>query len=115
MSNSSDGSGDERIGYRSPPKKSRFKAGNTEYLKRKKPAENYASVVRDFLGEQVAYREGHKLKRAQRLVVYLKKIQTAALDGDLAAISQLLDLRMHPKIATLKRIIIEITETEARL
>jgi hypothetical protein len=46
--------------------------------------------------------------------VHLKKIQSAALAGDLAALTELMDLRENSKLAALKRVIVYITAADAK-
>jgi hypothetical protein len=105
---------DEYVGYGSPPKRSRFKIGNREHLKRKKRQSDLAGVVRSFLETPIVYRDGNKSKRARRIYVWLKRLQSTALKGDLAAIAQLMDLRENSKIANLRRLIVYMTETESK-
>jgi hypothetical protein len=105
----------EYVGYGSPPKRSRFKRGNLEHLKRRKKRKvDFARIAQDVLGEQIPYRDGYQLKRAPRINVHLKKLQSAALQGDLVAIIQLIDMRENSKLSALKKQIIYITENEAK-
>jgi hypothetical protein len=104
---------DEYVGFGSPPRHSRFKIGNREHLKRqKKEWGDLASVVRSFLETPITYRDGHRLKRAPRIDVTLKRLQSAALKGDLGAIAQLMDLRENSKLAVLRKLIVYMTEEE---
>jgi hypothetical protein len=105
---------DEYVGYGSPPKRSRFKIGNREHLKRKKRQVDLASVVQSFLEAPICYRDGNKPKRAPRINVWLKKLQSAALQGDLEAIAQLMDLRENSKIANLRKLIVYMTESQSK-
>jgi hypothetical protein len=106
---------DEYVGYGSPPRHSRFKIGNREHLKRRKKQKgDLASVVQDFLETPTMYRDGRKLKRAPRIDVTLKKLQAAALKGDLGAIAQLMDLRENSKLAVLRKLIVYMTEEESK-
>jgi Family of unknown function (DUF5681) len=104
---------DERIGYKLPPKHSRFKIGNREHLKRRKKLKNdFTRTAQNFLEEKISYRDGHKQKRAHRIDVLLKKIGSAALKGDLGAAAALMDLRENPKLTTLKKSILYLTKNE---
>lgn len=106
---------DDYVGYGSPPKATRFKVGNCEHLKRRKrKPPQLADVARSFLEESITYRTGRKLKRGRRIDVHLKKIQAAALKGDLSAISVLMD--MHEKSASfvdLQKIVLIMYENDA--
>jgi hypothetical protein len=82
------------VGYKAPPKKSRFKKGNTEHLKRKKHRKpDLASIAERFVEDIVRYRNGAKIKKGRRVDIYLKKMESLALKGDLQAIAALLDMR----------------------
>ena len=106
---------DEYVGYGSPPKATRFKVGNREHLKRrKKHKTDLPSIARNFLEAQIPYRNGGKRKRAPRIDVYLKKIQSDALHGHLGAIAELIDLWENTKIVRFKKQIVELSPTEAK-
>lgn len=118
MSNGISDPDDEYVGYGSPPKKSQFKVGNREYLKRRKKQkdDNLATIAQNFLEQPITYRDGHKLKRARPIDAYLKKLESRALKGDLEAIAQLMYIRENPKsFAALKKIILYITEDDEAL
>jgi hypothetical protein len=112
---SSTGVPDEYVGFGSPPKHSRFKIGNREHLKRRKKQKfDFVSIAQSVLETTITYREGHKLKRARRIDVSLKRLQSAALMGDLAAIAQLMDLRENSRLAALQKLIIYVSEEESK-
>src|SRR5688572_2387709 len=104
----------EYVGYGVPPKHSRFKVGNREYLKRrKKTKSNVGEEVRAFLVEKVGYRQGRKAKRGRRIDIYLLKNKTAALKGDLAAAASLIEMRENPaNLAVLDRTILILDEVD---
>jgi hypothetical protein len=107
-------SNNEYVGYGSPPKHSRFKKGNLEHLKRRKKGnDEVARIAQTFLEEPISYRDGHRVKRAPRIFVHLKRLQRLALQGDLVASAQLMDMRENLTLASLKKTIIYITETES--
>jgi hypothetical protein len=106
---------DEYVGFKSPPKHSRFKMGNREHLKRRKrQMGDFASDAQSVLETRTSYRDGHKLKRGRRIDVSLKRLKSAALKGDLEAIAQLMDLRQNSKLSVLEKPIMYITEQESR-
>ncbi|MGC1444401.1 MAG: hypothetical protein WA837_02960 [Xanthobacteraceae bacterium] len=114
MSSSTSGP-DEYVGYASPPKRSQFKIGNREHLKRKRKQKgDLAGVVQSFLETLITYRDGNKLKRAPRIDVWLKKLQSEALMGDLGAIAQLMNLRENSKLLVLRKLIVYMTEAESK-
>jgi hypothetical protein len=108
---------EEYIGYRAPPKATRFKPGNHEHLKRRKKQQaDLATILRDFLEEMIPYRDGHKSKRGRRIDVYLKWVESKALKGDLMAINELMDMRENLfDFAALERKFIHADENDALL
>ena len=99
---------DEPIGYGSPPKATQFKIGNREHLKRRKRNKSeMANIAREFVEATVSYRDGRILKRGRRIDVHLKKVEAAALKGDLSAIATLLDMHENAgQFAYLEKILI---------
>jgi hypothetical protein len=107
----------EYVGYGAPPKRSRFKLGNQEYLKRRKKIEpDIVDDIEAFLTEIIPYREGRKAKRGRRIDVQLLKITAAALKGDLGAAESLIDMRENPgKFAKFNQTILVFDEACAFL
>jgi hypothetical protein len=105
------------VGYGVPPEHSRFKAGNREYLKRRKRQKtDFVNDVRAFLSETVGYRDGRKARRGRRIDVQLLKLSTAALRGDLSAAEALIDMRENPgKFAKFTKTILVLDEMDAFL
>jgi hypothetical protein len=87
--------GKYKVGYKKPPKHTRFKVGNREHLKRRKKGDRLVEgkILRQVLQTRVDYWDGGKLKRGTRLEVQIKSIGTAALKGDVGAADQLLKMR----------------------
>jgi hypothetical protein len=85
------------VGYRKPPKHSRFKKGVSPNPKgrpkRKPPA--VGDVVDNVLNAPAEYREGGKTKKATRRELTLRNFVRLALRGEVKAAETLLKLRAH--------------------
>jgi hypothetical protein len=85
------------VGYRMPPKNSRFKKGvspNPKGRPKNKPLA-VGDVVEDVLDAPAEYREGGRTKRATRRELTLRNFVRLALGGDVKAAETLLKLRAH--------------------
>lgn len=84
-----------RVGKGRPPLETRFKAGNREYLKRKKKSGliDHREILLRLMNEQIEFRTGNKVKKASRAAVQIKNFAMRAAGGDVGAAATL--LRMH--------------------
>lgn len=81
------------VGYRKPPKHSRFRKGVSGNRKgRPKGRRNFATVLAEILEEQVVINERGVRKRVTKLEAALKQLANQAASGDLIALRQLLAL-----------------------
>ena len=90
---------DDDVGYRKPPKHTRFKKGVSGNLKgrpkRKPPA--LGNIVRRVLNARVEYREGGRPKSATRRGLTIETLGKKARKGDVTSAELLLDIRSHAK------------------
>lgn len=85
------------IGYRKPPKRTRFKpgaSGNPKGRKKRDPS-NLARVIYRILNAPVTYREGGRTKSATRQELTIKILIEHAIKGDVAAAEHVLKLRAY--------------------
>jgi hypothetical protein len=88
---------DHEIGYRKPPKHSRFKpgtSGNPKGRPRRKPS-GAAEVIKNALSALIQYREQGRVKTTTRTELGLRMIIDAAVKGNLAAADHILTIRAH--------------------
>lgn len=88
-------SDDDAVGYRKPPKQSRFRpgvSGNPKGRPKRKPME-LAAIIRDVLGARIQYREQGHIKGAPRQEVVLKKLIERAVKGHIEAADLVLRVR----------------------
>jgi len=85
------------VGYRKPPKHSRFKKGVSSNPKGRPKGKPPAvgDVVDNVLDAPAEYREGGKTKKATRRELTLRNFVRLALRGDVKAAETLLKLRAH--------------------
>jgi len=82
-----------QIGYRKPPKATRFKPGQSGNPKgRPKGSPNLASDLSAELGEQITVREGGEAQRVSKQRALIKSLMAKALQGDVRATTALLTL-----------------------
>jgi hypothetical protein len=82
-----------QIGYRKPPKATRFKPGQSGNPKgRPKDSPNLASDLSAELGEQITVREGGEARRVSKQRALIKSLMAKALQGDVRATTALLAL-----------------------
>ena len=85
---------DFEIGYKKPPRHTRFKAGNRAARgKRKVPTE--AEILKNVMNFPAEFRRRGKSKRAPRIELTIKGFGGAALKGDVGAAAMLLNIRAH--------------------
>ncbi len=81
------------VGYRSPPKATRFKAGQSGNPKgRPKGSLNLAGDLTAELGEQITVREGGRSRRVSKQRALIKSLMAKALQGDVRATTAVLAL-----------------------
>jgi len=74
-----------QVGYRKPPKATRFKPGQSGNPKgRPKGSPNLASDLSAELGEQITVREGGEAQRVSKQRALIKSLMAKALQGDCA-------------------------------
>ncbi|MCJ2022352.1 DUF5681 domain-containing protein [Methylobacterium sp. E-065] len=120
---SSNAAGDkERVGYKQPPKHSRYRKGQSGNPAGRPKGSLNKSTVRalvaaQWLEETIKIVEGGRERRVPRLVALLKKQAELALKGDLRAMKDVFDLvlRLAVEEATLRTSEETTTEDEAIL
>src|SRR5215471_11970702 len=71
------------VGYRKPPKASRFKAGQSGNPKgRPRGSPNLATDLSAELGEQITVREGGQARQVSKQRALIKSLMAKALQGD---------------------------------
>ena len=95
---------DYEVGYKKPPRHSRFKLGNraNPHGRGKRKVRTEAEIVNEVMTGPIEFREGSTSKRAPRIEVLIKSYCAAALRGDVSAAEALLKIRAnferHPAI-----------------
>ena len=95
---------DYEVGYKKPPRHSRFKPGNraNPHGRGKRKQRTEAAIVHEIMTQRVTFVEGGKSKRAPRIALMIKRLGAAALNGDVGAAEALLKIRKnfekHPAI-----------------
>jgi len=85
--------GKYQVGYRKPPKETRFKPGQSGNPKgRPKGSSNLASDLSAELGEQITVREGGEARRVSKQRALIKSLTAKALQADVRATIALLAL-----------------------
>src|SRR5215831_18669358 len=99
---------DYPVGYRKPPKATRFKPGQSGNPKgRPKASPNLASDLSAELGEQITVREGGQARHISKQRALIKSLMAKALQGDVRATTAVL--------ALYARVISEPSEDESGL
>ena len=81
------------VGYRKPPKGTRFKPGQSGNAKgRPKGSPNLATDLSAELAEQITVREGGQARRVSKQRALIKSLTAKALRGDVRATTALLAL-----------------------
>src|SRR5215471_12966630 len=81
------------IGYRKPPKTTRFKPGQSGNPKgRPRGSPNLATDLSAELGEQITVREGGQARQVSKQRALIKSLMAKALQGDVRATTALLAL-----------------------
>ena len=77
------------VGYRKPPKTTRFKTGKSGNPKgRPKGSTNLATDLSAELNEQITVREGGQARRVTKQRALIKALTAQALQGDVRAITR---------------------------
>ena len=85
--------GDYEVGYRKPPKKTRFNPGQSGNPRgRPKGSPNLATDLSAELGELITVREGGQARRVSKQRALIKSLTAKALQGDVRATTALLAL-----------------------
>ena len=86
-------SDDDEVGYGKPPKRTRFKKGQSGNSKgRPKGTKNFKTDLREELAEPVNVREDGRLTSVSSQRAVLKKLRAKALNGDQRALERMLAL-----------------------
>lgn len=86
---------EDKVGYKRPPKASRFvkgQSGNPKGRKKTKKVEDVGALFEEILNEPVQVHEGERLRVVTRLEGTIHALRAKALKGDLKAIRGLLKL-----------------------
>jgi hypothetical protein len=87
------GDGDDRVGYRSPPKHSRFQPGQSGNPGgRPLGVKSLSNIVRKIVGQKVTVTENGRTRRVPRLEAILLRAASEASRGDAASLRLLLQL-----------------------
>jgi hypothetical protein len=88
---------DYRVGYRKPPKHSRFKKGLSGNPKGrpKRKAPEAGEIVMDVLNATAEYSERGRIKKAPRWMLVLKTLVKFALKGDVRSAETLLTIHAY--------------------
>jgi hypothetical protein len=85
--------GDYEVGYRRPPKHSRWRPGQSGNFKgRPKGARNLRTEIKAVLGEMVQVKRGGKVIRVSTQMAALLRLLEKALNGDVRALNVFLGL-----------------------
>ena|SRR6516225_656132 len=86
---------DYEVGYKKPPRHSRFKPGNraNPHGRGKRKRRTEANIVHEIMTQFVSFREGGKSKQAPRIELLIRSYGAAALNGDVSAAEALLKIR----------------------
>src|SRR6266566_9870202 len=85
------------VGYKIPPRHSRFKPGNrcNPQGRGKRKVETEVEILKRVLNFPAEFRHGGKSKRAPRIELMIRSLGSAALKGDVGAAAMLLKIRAH--------------------
>ncbi len=85
--------GDDEVGYKNPPKRTRFKKGRSGNPKgRPKGTKNLKTELMEELQEQIQVREGRVQKQVSKQPAMLKSLTARAVQGDTKAASVVLTM-----------------------
>src|SRR5712671_5994969 len=85
---------DDQVGYRKPPRHSRFKKGQSGNPRgRPKGSESFARLARRILNEKIVIRENGERRTITKLQAALKQLANKAAAGDARAIREVFKLQ----------------------
>ena len=88
--------GSYEIGYRKPPKRTRFQPGQSGNPRgRPKGTNNLKTDLMEELGEKILIREGEKSRRVSKQRAVVKTLVTRTLKGDARAASLVMSMMMR--------------------
>src|SRR5690242_11932021 len=94
MSDNKKSSGDYLVGYRKPPRQTRFTKGRSgNPAGRPKGTPNFTTALERALSEQVVVTEGGQRHTISKLEAAVKQLVNKAAQGDARAIQQLLSVK----------------------
>ena len=97
MGRESDDTEGHEVGYKKPPKHTRFKKGQSGNPRgRPKGTKNFKTDLMEELSEQVIISEGGKQMPVSKQRALIKRTTQKALSGDMRAIGMLADWTMRP-------------------
>jgi hypothetical protein len=74
------------VGYRKPPKNTRFKPGKSGNPKgRPKGSENLPTMIARILNAKIGIREGNKVRRVSQVEAIMRSLSVQAMKGDAKA------------------------------
>ena len=85
------------IGYRKPPKNTRFQKGNKYYLKRKnkRKPRDVAAIINNTSKAPVEYREGGRTRKATWSELSFRALVRRAVNGNLKSMEMVIDEFTH--------------------
>ena len=104
-----------KVGYGKPPLHSQFKPGNCANPRGRPKNAPYSEfgILNGVASGIIEYREGTKVKRAQRIEVLIKSLGERALKGSVSAAADLLKLRKQAeKLPASEPIPVYLTESD---
>ncbi len=88
--------GDYEVGYRKPPKRTRFQPGQSGNPRgRPKGTKNLKTDLMEELGEKIVIREGDQSRRVSKQRAVVKTLVTRTLKGDARAASLLMSMMLR--------------------
>ena len=106
---------DYEVGYKKPPRHSRFKPGNraNPHGRGKRKQRTEAAIVHEIMTQRVTFVEGGKSKRAPRIALMIKRLGAAALNGGVGAAEALLKIRKDFKQSpAIEPVVLYMTEED---
>jgi hypothetical protein len=85
---------DHEIGFKKPPRHTRFAPGNRAGCFKRKPP-SATEIVERVLNTPIRYPQGKKFKRAPRIELLIRHLGNLALKGDVDAARKLLKMHQH--------------------
>ena len=86
---------DYEIGYKKPPRHTRFGPGNRFGCWKRKPSSDDDEILKRVFYTPIRYRQGDKSKCAPRIEVQIRRLGMAAINRDVNAARKLLKMLLH--------------------